>query len=341
MGCRPITTYRYDHLRPGNAGIHYLFAINLRDSLHIVPRLLGTVLEVMHYLGSEHCALSIVEGHSGDGTQDVLAALVPVLRGAGVRYSFQRSDIDPAAGDRVGRLARLRNLALEPLLGRADLGPDPTGVFLNDVAACPNDVLELAHQRRHLGADMTCAMDWTHAGDRPSFYDVWIARGMTGDTFFRIPDDGSWEGAWDLFWNDGLSGSRLDTARPFQVFSCWNGAAVFGARPLLAGEAGGAVSFRSAFEAAGECYQGEPVLFCKDLWFRGHGRIAVVPSVSLEYSDAAGEDIKREKGWTEDVVAGLDPAGDLIAWQAQPPAEIKCAPGWQNQHWQKWDQGLT
>ena len=49
---------------------------------------------------------------------------------------------------------------------------------------------------------MTCAMDWVYVGPDPTFYDVWIARGMMGDSFFNVPDDGNWNSAWNLFWND-------------------------------------------------------------------------------------------------------------------------------------------
>ena len=43
--------------------------------MHVVPRLLSSVVNAMHFVGPEHCALSIVEGQSTDGTWEVLAAL--------------------------------------------------------------------------------------------------------------------------------------------------------------------------------------------------------------------------------------------------------------------------
>jgi alpha-1,3-mannosyltransferase len=49
------------------------------------------------------------------------------------------------------------------------------------------------HQRQYEDADMVCAMDWTYVGRDPTFYDVWVARDMNGDSFFEIPEDGSWE----------------------------------------------------------------------------------------------------------------------------------------------------
>ncbi|KAH8621710.1 glycosyltransferase family 69 protein [Alternaria alternata] len=77
--------------------------------------------------------------------------------------------------------------------------PNNTVMFSNDGALCMEDLLELIHQRTLQGADQTCAMDWTYVGDHPTFYDVWIARGMTGDSFLEIPASGSWDRAWDLF----------------------------------------------------------------------------------------------------------------------------------------------
>lgn len=101
---------------------------------------------------------------------------------------------------------------------------------------------------------------------------------MTGDSFFEIPPDGNWNSAWNLFWNDADALQRFISHQPFQVFSCWNGAVVFGAGALLEKE----VRFRTNRKGGdGECSQGEPQLFCKDLWFHGLGKVAVVPTVKF------------------------------------------------------------
>jgi alpha-1,3-mannosyltransferase len=34
------------------------------------------------------------------------------------------------------------------------------------------DILEIIHQRKALGAYQTCAMDWTYVGEHPTFYEV-------------------------------------------------------------------------------------------------------------------------------------------------------------------------
>lgn len=324
-------------LKGKGSGIKYFFALNLRQNLPLLPRLIGSIIEAIHFLGPARCALSIVEGNSPDGTADVLSALRPALENMGVMYYFESTTIDPSKDDRIGRLAQLRNMALAPLSDLHDrVASSTTVIFLNDVSACPEDILELVYQKRALGADMTCAMDWTYVYEHPTFYDVWISRTISGDSFFEIPPDGNWDSAWNLFWNADETRDRFFRQRPFQVFSCWNGATAFTAQPLLEGK----VQFRAANESAGECRQGEPQLFCKDLWFNGYRKIAVVPSVNLEYSVEKGERIKASKGYTSDLVSNQDPADDQIDWRLDPPAMVRCIATWADQFWQSWDETL-
>ncbi|KAL2753110.1 glycosyltransferase family 69 protein [Sodiomyces alcalophilus JCM 7366] len=342
LECPALNTTRYDVLketRDAPSGhIDYYFALDLRNCLSLLPRLLGSIVEAIQFLGPERCALSIIEGNSPDGTADVLEAQRPFLKQLGISYFFKSSDINPAKGDRIKKLAQLRNLALEPLFDTNDVGSrvseSTTVLFVNDVAACAEDLLELALSRRTLGADMTCAMDWTYVGRDPTFYDVWVARGMNGDSFFEIPPDGNWNSAWNLFWNAPETKARFDARLPFQVFSCWNGAVAFGAAPLLLDDG---LRFRHARK--GECAQGEPQTFCKDLWSRGYGKIAVVPAVNLEYSDEKAEKIKHLKGYTSDVVRH-QAEGALIDWIAEPPEKVKCMPSWNNQFWRPWNESL-
>ncbi|KAK4126795.1 glycosyltransferase family 69 protein [Parathielavia appendiculata] len=348
LECPKLDTSRYQHLQiasqqPPNPAIRYFFALDLRQCLTLLPRLIGSVVEVMRFLGPPNCALSIVEGNSDDGTGEVLAALRPELEALGITYYFSTTPTDPKQGDRIAALAQLRNLAVQPLLdahrstsmfpneSTTTKSSSTTITFLNDVAICPEDILELLHQRLTLQADMVCAMDWTYVGRDPTFYDVWIARGMSGDSFFEIPPDGSWDSAWNLFWNDAATRERFAARQPFQVFSCWNGAAVFSAAPVV--ERG--VRFRTVRE--GECVQGEPQLFCKDLWWEGYGKIAVVPVVNLEYSDEAGRRIKEEKGYTSRWVGAPGWRDERIEWQARPPDKVKCMGRYDDQFFEAWN----
>ncbi|PHH90937.1 hypothetical protein CDD83_2189 [Cordyceps sp. RAO-2017] len=348
LECPVLNRTRYESLKPVDSdgpAIRYFFALNLRESLPLLPRLAGSLVEVMRFLGPQHCALSVVEGNSPDGTADVLAALRSGVEALGASYFFESSPIDPAAdggADRIRRLAQLRNKALEPLLDsarsrRAD--GNTTVLFVNDVAACPEDLLELALQRRRLGGDMACAMDWTcNGGDPPScnFYDVWIARDIAGDSFFRIPNDASWGRALDLFWAESETRARFQAHRPFQVFSCWNGAVAMGAQPFLED-----LSFRPPDQGAGECFQGEPQLLCKDMWRRGYHKIAVVPTVNLAYTLDHSAIIKKDKGFVSDLVAFQDWEGDALEWRAEPPEKVRCMPTFTSQSMEPWNQSFS
>ncbi|KAF5022482.1 hypothetical protein F66182_5454 [Fusarium sp. NRRL 66182] len=344
LHCPPLDTKRYKTLQKKQQArenkndqqqVDFFFALNLRNVVDLLPRLMGSIVEAIQFLGPERCALSIVEGNSPDGTADVLVALRPFLEDVGIPYFYNNSAINPSKGARIRKLAQLRNLALEPLFTKRVPASDETTVlFINDVAACPDDILELALQRRNLNADMTCAMDFTYAGPDPTFYDVWVARTLAGDTFFPIPEDGSWDDAWDLFRGNREARMRYDAHLPFQVFACWNGATAFTAAPLLHG-----LRFRDPKED--ECFQGEPQLFCKDLWHKGYRKIAVVPSVSLEYSDARGQDIKKLKGYTGEVVRHMDEDKAHIEWQFDPPKKVKCMPSFDRQTWLPWDESLN
>ncbi|SPQ19577.1 c1bb981c-17cc-4a4f-9c49-af1ef2a90dfa [Thermothielavioides terrestris] len=346
---------RYAHLRPrspaGPSSLRYFFALNLRNRLPLLPQLLGSILEVIRFLGPEHCALSIVEGNSPDGTAEVLATLEPELIRLGVRTYFTlNNQIDPLAegSDRFSSLAALRNLAVAPLLAAGPerstttAAADATVLFINDVAICADDLLELAHQRLRQGADMACAMDWTGAAAAddddvqpgPAFYDVYIARAINGDLFFDVPPATvSWDRAADLFWNEPIARARLERHAPFQVFACWNGAVAFTARPLVEGKA----AFRGARADRGECSQGESQAFCKDLWLNGYGKIMVVPQVNLAYSIEEGRTIKKLKGFASRWAAEEDEAEPRIEW-LPPPDQVKCMPTFQDQTWRPWNE---
>ena len=318
----------------------YFFALDLHQCAPLLPRLLGSVVEAVRLLGPSNCALSIVEGRSDDGTFEILHALRKDLDHLGLRYILTSSDVAPVGDkdtDRIAALAELRNLALAPLVRQPDAyAADATVVFLNDVALCADDILELVHQRRVQHADMTCAMDWTYVGPDPTFYDVWIARGMNGDSFFEIPADANWNSAWNLFWNDADTRQRYDAGRPFQVFACWNGATAFTTRPLVEGK----IRFRSHYPE--ECLQGEPRIFCKEMWYHGYGKIAVVPSVNVEYSDEAATKIKALKGYVSKFTATENDGIPVhIDWRLDPPERVKCMTNYENQPFLPWNESLA
>lgn len=156
LRCPRVNAKRYSHLQvpPEERRLQYFFALDLRQAVDLLPRLLGSIVEAMRFLGAHNCAISIVEGNSDDGTWEVLEALEAELHALGVVSFFVKEEMDPSKDDRIGTLARLRSLALAPLrnsrdenasfFGRPGAGSrfsnDATVVFLNDVAACPEDI---------------------------------------------------------------------------------------------------------------------------------------------------------------------------------------------------------
>lgn len=173
----------------------------------------------------------------------------------------------------------------------------------------------------------------------PIFYDVWIARSLSGNLLFDIPPaTGTWQHSLDLFFDHPPSRARFLAGLPTQVFSCWNGAVALRAAPLARGDA----AFRCP--RPGECFQGEPQLLCKDLWGRGYGRIAVVPAVNLDYTDRGGRWVKKEKGYVSDFVGRegrLDERRERIAWEPRPPEMVKCVPTFTEQEWLPWNESMS
>lgn len=336
LNCPAIKLDRYSLLtrsRPASAKTKYFFALDLFQSIQILEQLLNSIVEAIKVLGRENCVLSIVEGRSTDGTYETLKILETEMQKLRIQYHLQCVDIDPTSpgGDRILSLALLRNYALQPLVANPkDYDPETRIIFINDVALCAEDILELIYQGVVLDADMTCAMDWI--GD--SFYDVWIGRTMVGDLFFEIPQSQSWEFAQNLFWNHEPSRTRYLEGRPFQVFSCWNGAVSMIGKPFLEGK----LEFRSSLE--GECRLGEPVHLSKDLWHLGYGRIAVVPSVNVAYDMDITAQVKVRHGTVSSWVEKEEAEVDKIQWAKRPPPQIKCFVDWSHPSWEPWDKGL-
>ena len=317
--------------------IKYFFALDLTQIARILPRLMGTIVQVIKFLGPEHCAVSIVEGRSTDGTYLILYELGTLFKNLGVEYYLQQSDVDPHGPDqdRIGGLSILRNLAMYPLISERKKYSDKTiTMFVNDVALCPDDILELLIQHVHQNASMTCAMDWVYGGD--VFYDAWVSRSMSGNTFFEISQDVSWAFHKNLFWDEPVSRAKYRDFQPFQCFSCWGGMVTLDSRPFQNGD----ILFRNSTD--GECYAGEPTTLASDLHRLGLGKIATVPAVNVAYNDHEGSITKHRRGYVHDRVNVSLPfefgSGERqtnqIEWRP-PPGQIKCMPHFGSQTWTK------
>lgn len=112
----------------------------------------------------------------------------------------------------------------------------------------------------------------------------------------------------------------------------------------------GEVPVRFRWLIKDKCFQGQPQLFCKDIWWNGFGRLAVVPSVNLGYTNAARRRVKKQKGYVTDVVEkglGGQKAGgksdlDITTnWQLEPLERVKCMLNFKNQSWLSWNESLT
>jgi len=337
----PTSHARYSYLRtpsltPDGAPLpKYFFALDLFQIADLLPQLLGSLLQAIHFLGPHNCVLSIVEGRSTDGTYEILRSLGPHLHSLGIRYFLQTSSLHPQMnGDRIVLLAELRNLALRDLYEQpGSYAPSTTILFSNDIWLCPDDVLELLHQHVRQESHMTCAMDWNLAPDgRPRYYDAWVGRSMTGNSYYR----NFYEQKPGFFWDDPPTQERFESFQPVQVFTCWNGIVALDATPF----ADGTLRFRGVEYDKEECFQGEPGLLAKDLWYHGYGRIAVVPTVNTAYYYDHMEIVRKEKGNVADHFCQSDV--EKITWKETPPKKVKCKPSWEaKDSWVPWDQGLT
>ena len=338
LTCPASIGERYSGLKKGlrNGKIQYFLALNLYEVAPLLPRLMGTVLETIKYLGPRQCALSIIEGRSDDNTYQILDGLKQELRRLGVEYYLDSSAINPhgEGANRIRELSTLRNMAIAPMLRDQELyGPDTIINFINDVAACPEDILELLYQHKYQNATQTCAFDWIHDGG--CFYDVWVSRSLTGDTFFEIPQSGSWDFSENMFWDHDVSKAKFGRVQPFQVYACWGGMVTLDARPFL----NRSLEFRASVEenGVGECYLGEPTTLAKDMWKKDIARIVAVPSVNLGYSNEEGAKIKKRRGFVSDHVnttlPAQQPQTESVEWQKTPPGHLKCLPEWSKPSW--------
>ena len=331
--CPTTIGSRYDTLKGLDEKIQYYFALNLHQAIQVLPLLLRAIFEAVRFLGPTQCAISIIEGRSTDGTFNVVEAYKHELEKLGVEFYLSTNEIDPKDGkqDRMEGLAFLRNMALAPLVISPDLySPDVQIIFLNDITICPHDILEMVYQQKKQNATMTCGMDWSSQG--ATFYDIYVARSIVGESFWQVAQDGLWHFSSNLFWADRESRAKFDNHQPFQVYSCWNGGAIIAGAPIVQQK----IQFRRNNATIDECYMGEPTLFAKDLWRLGLGRIQVVPSVNVIYGEETELNVVKElRGRVEGIVNVSDETlqTERVQWQASPPSLVKCMPQLHAPYW--------
>ncbi|KAF7979219.1 hypothetical protein HWV62_43170 [Athelia sp. TMB] len=356
----PAHAARYAALRTAPP---VFLALNVLDAQRALAALLHELPGVLAFLGP-HAFVSVLESGSRDATPGLLGVLARLLDAHGVAHRIEvrgGARLDKRGGRRIAALARVRNEVMQPLYdgsAAAAAGVESFGrvLFMNDIIFCAADMLEILYEHENQGADMTCALDWGNH----IVYDRWVLRTMTGSpsyaqsellTFFAAsrshptaPTDPRTPIPQPLPWNPAER-ARLRRLQPFQVFSCWNGAAVIRADAFTttnhSGGGGGdggdesPVRFRTARndvtpvnERQSECF-----LLPVDLWRRGMGRIQVVPRASVAYTGAEYEEVRQDGGRAASYShpAGLADVplvgegggeGGKIEWEARPPAQV-------------------
>jgi len=244
--------------------------------------------------------VSVYENNSDDRTKMYLNLLRVLLNKMSVQNRIVASDEKKPIGvHRISYLAGVRNTVLEPLLGL----PRNISkvVFMNDITFCASDLLELLIQSRVHAADITCGADFFKGYD-PQFYDKWVFRGFEGNMISpRL--------------STKLANSFLNKGPdPFQVQCCWNGAAVFNARPFYE-------PFRITFRkrdtqvlhdsderhrALAKRFPGTPLYtecasaaentICQDIQRAGFTRAIVVPTARFAYDWITFKAIRKAKG---------------------------------------------
>lgn len=172
------------------------------------------------------------------------------------------------------------------------------------------------------------------------FYDCWIARDMKGDTFFDIDSQGGWHDAHILFPFNPATKEKYERNETIQVFSCWNGGVVMPAEPFLEPKRGKKKPLRFRDARQGECGGGEPTMLCKDMWYMGYGKIAVVPTVNVGYWNESS--IKDVVGFVSNVTdaGAIEGIGVKVDWQSEPPEKVRCGASLAGQRWKPWNNGL-
>ena len=298
---------RYESLSHDSS---YLFAMNLYNSEKLMRNLIRELPIVLELLGNKHTMVSIYESGSKDRTGTLLKILALELEIAGINthISTGMDGVDWSKVFRIEALAKIRNNALQPLFDdiqsvnlNHSIPKFSKVVFLNDIFFCAADILELILQQSRSGATMACPLDVEAPNGFNSFYDLWVARTMSGDLLydaFNNYTDGAdnntipkstrakmrssgWNrtNALDIFWQDPIGKLRSSLGLPSQVYSCWNGGVVIDSRPFYDHN----LKFRSGHP--GECKESECSLFCKDLWNLGYGKIALIPNILVSYTE--------------------------------------------------------
>ncbi|KAJ3359640.1 capsular associated protein [Allomyces javanicus] len=324
--CKPAaarTSPRLAHL----ANRTFYIALNLYNSVDVLPDLTMTLISLLTHVDPARVFVGIYENGSADDTKTMLRGVAALLRALRISHAVILEDrAKPRWVHRIEYLADVRNRALAPLLaltmpkgppawpfdqsateflvavydaqGRivsSDLVHSPLSnpwkvdriLFLNDVYACPDELVEAIHQSVHQNALLTCGIDYDRPPNSgtPQFYDTWVARGLDGAPWRKADGDYLFDPAQfpDLT-------RRVRAQQPFPTFCCWNGGAILDAAPIVSR----AVKFRRN-TTPNQCSASECSTLCRDLaaYARDNARegeqvrvrALVVPRLKVAYTE--------------------------------------------------------
>jgi hypothetical protein len=204
---------------------------------------------------------------------------------------------------RIGFLAKIRNIVLEPMLQQNTTTYEQV-VYFNDVYICATAVLQLM-QQVHVAGDMVCGADYIlhKSSNRLFYYDTWATIDMSGRHFQNAKP----------YILDGDSWQRFANYQPIQVLSCWGGTAVLKADIFQKDR----VRFRRSMEL--ECPTSECELLPRDLWSLGRHKIAIVSTARTAYDWESFEFAQNEL--REAHLSAFDP---LTKFQQVPPSSVMC-----------------
>lgn len=150
----------------------YLIAILLHNSQQLVPDTLVELTRTIQLLGVSNVYLSLYESGSNDLTTNWLRLYENILISMNVGHRFvlngnvSRHDYPY---DRIGYLAILRNLALQPMFDPTVMKFDRI-IFLNDIIFCSEDIIQLIQTHTIGDNSLTCGLDIEDS----EFYDTWV-----------------------------------------------------------------------------------------------------------------------------------------------------------------------
>lgn len=144
------------------------------------------------------------------------------------------------------------------------------------------------------------------------FYDIWVARDITGRKFIR---------GYPYVVHEP-SAQQLAQGLPIPVYSCWNGLVAFKAEPFYDG-------LRFRWAGAAECPASECSLLLADLHARGYHNVLVDPLVRVAYSFQDAQDLHSP--FVEGLSDGWQSRGSAAADRGPTQAlesthEVECCP---------------